>query len=137
MGMAVLISLLGFALVIFGGWLFLPNAPSVPVLTSGDMPGLIVMFLGAGWSLLGTVQFIRHGHGFMSKAALVLLLFFSLGGTGLTSWWVLSGSEVPPPVELADKPVPAFELADQNGKTVSDVTLRGKPVVLIFARGVW
>lgn len=135
--MAALISLLGFALVIFGGWLFLPNAPTVPVLSAGDPPGLIVMALGAGWSLLGTVQFLRHGSGFMSKAALSLLMVLSVAGTGVTAWWVLSNSKVPPPVELTDKPVPSFELTDQHGNTVSDVSLRGKPVVMIFARGVW
>lgn len=137
MGMAALISLLGFGLVLFGGWLFLPMAPEVPVLSAGDMPGLIVLALGAGWSLLGTIQFLRHGRGFMSKAALSLLMLLSLGGAGLTGWWVLAGADVPPPINLGEDPVPAFELTDQNGETVSDASLRGKPVVLIFARGVW
>lgn len=135
--MAALISVLGFGLVVFGVWLFMPNAPTVPVLSAGDMPGLIVLALGTGWSLLGTIQFMRHGRGFMSKAALGLLMVLSVLGAGGTTWWVLAGSDVPPPVELADKPVPTFELTDQNGQTVSDVTLRGKPVVMIFARGVW
>ncbi|MBZ0137370.1 MAG: hypothetical protein K8I27_13470 [Planctomycetes bacterium] len=135
--MATLISLLGFALVVFGAWLFMPDAPVVPVLSAGDMPGLIVMFLGAGWSLLGTVQFMRFGRGFMAKGALILLLLLSLVGTGGISWWVLAGSDVPAPVALEDKPVPAFELTDQNGEVVSDVSLRDRPVVLIFTRGVW
>ena len=137
MGMAALISLMGFGLVVLGGFLFMPFAPDVPVLSAGDMPRLIVIFLGAGWSALGAIQFLRHGQGFMSKAALTLLMLLSLFGAGGMAWWIESGSMVPPPVDLGDKPVPKFELTDQNGETVSDVSLRGKPVVMIFGRGTW
>jgi hypothetical protein len=135
MGMAVLISLLGFGLVVFGGWLFMPGAPELPVLSAGDMPRLIVLCLGAGWSLLGGVQFLRHGRGLLAKGLLALLMLLSVGGTGLTAWWVLDASRVPPPVELAE--IKGFALTDQHGNTVSDADLRGRPVVLIFARGVW
>jgi hypothetical protein len=138
-GIAVLISLLGFMLVLAGGFLFMPGAPLVPVFSSGDGPGLILMFLGAGWSLLGTFQFLRHGRGFMAKACLSLLCLLSVAATAANSWWVLDLSyRIPPPAQLAvERPIPAFELTDQNGKTVSDASLRGKPVVLIFGRGVW
>jgi hypothetical protein len=136
MGIAVLVSLLGFGLVIFGGLLFMPDAPQVPLIT-GDWPKLIVTFLGAGWSLLGTVQFFRHGRGFLGKAFLSLLCFLSVAGAGGNAFWVLKLSyDVPAPVTLTET-VPAFELQDQRGETVSDVSLRGKPYVLIFARGVW
>jgi hypothetical protein len=138
-GIAVLISLLGFLLVIAGAYLFMPGAPVVPVLSAGDWPGLIVLFLGAGWSALGTFQFLRHGSGFIAKGCLSLLCVLALAATAMNSWWVLDLSyQIPPPADIpAAKPVPAFELTDQNGNKVSDVSLRGKPVVLIFGRGVW
>jgi hypothetical protein len=138
-GIAVLISLLGFLLVIAGGFLFMPGAPVVPVLSAGEWPGLIVMFLGAGWSALGTFQFLRHGRGFVAKGSLSLLCMLALTATAANSWWALDLSyRIPPPADVAaDKPIPAFELIDQNGNKVSDVSLRGKPVVLIFSRGVW
>ena len=139
MGIAVILALLGTLLVGIGLALFFPNAPHVPILSEGDWPLLITMFLGAGWTLLGTIQFMRFGKGFMAKAMLVLMLLVSLGGTGLGAWWVLDFSyQLPAPIDLpADKPAPAFELTDQNGHTVSDLSLRGKPVILIFGRGVW
>ena len=139
MGMAAIVALLGCVLVALSSALFFPNAPELPVLSEGDWPRLIVMFLGAGWSLLGTVQYQRYGKGFMAKSAMILMLLFSLGATGLMSYWVLDYSyQLPPPVELStEKPVPKFELVDQNGNTVSDVSLGGKPYVLIFSRGVW
>ena len=137
--MAAIIALLGCMLVGVAVALFFPNAPSLPILGEGDWPKLIVMYLGAGWSLLGTVQFLRFGSGFVAKAAMVLVLLVSLGMSAGTSYWVLDYSyQLPAAVELpGDKPVPEFELADQNGNTVSDASLRGKPYVLIFSRGVW
>ncbi|MCA8916479.1 MAG: hypothetical protein KDB90_13800 [Planctomycetes bacterium] len=139
MGIAVILALLGTLLVGIGLALFFPSAPQVPILSEGDWPLLITMFLGAGWTLLGTIQFMRFGKGFMAKAMLILMLLVSLGGTGLGAWWVLDFSyQLPAPIDLpADKPAPAFELPDQNGHTVSDISLRGKPVILIFGRGVW
>lgn len=139
MGIAVLISLTGFGLVLFGAYLFMPGAPQIPVLSAGDWPGLIITFLGAGWSALGTVQFLRHGRGFMSKASLSLLCLLALASTGANAWWVLDLSyQVPAPIDMpAIKPIPDFELVDQNGNTVSAKSLRGKPFVLIFGRGVW
>lgn len=139
MGVAVIICMLGAVLAGIGLALFFPGSPRVPVLSDGDWPLLIVMFLGAGWSLLGAVQFLRFGKGFMAKAMLVLTSLMAVGVTGLTSFWVLDMSyDLPAPIELPDnKPVPAFELVDQNDKPVSDVSLRGKPVILIFGRGVW
>ncbi|MCB9893721.1 MAG: hypothetical protein H6839_04660 [Planctomycetes bacterium] len=139
MGVAVLIALLGTAIAGVAIALFFPNAPHVPILSEGDWPLLITMFLGASWTLLGTVQFLRFGKGFLAKATLVLMTLASLSGSGLIGWWVLDFSyQLPDPVELpADKPVPAFELKDQHGKSISDVSLRGKPVILVFGRGVW
>jgi hypothetical protein len=139
LGIAVLISLAGFALVVGGAFLFMPGAPHVPVLSAGDWPGLIITFLGAGWSALGTLQFMRHGRGFMSKAMLMVPCLLALAGTGANAWWVLDQSyKLPAPAQLETaRPIPAFELTDQNGITVSDTSLRGRPVVLIFARGVW
>ncbi|MCA8912019.1 MAG: hypothetical protein KDB82_09955 [Planctomycetes bacterium] len=137
--MSAIIALLGCMLVGVAAALFFPNTPDLPILGEGDWPKLIVMYLGAGWSFLGTVQFLRFGRGFMAKAAMVLLLIVSLGMSAGTSYWVLDYSyQLPAPVELpAGKPIPKFELADQNGNTVSDVSLRGKPCILIFSRGVW
>jgi hypothetical protein len=137
--MPVIIALLGLLLVGAGIALFFPNAPSVPILSEGDWPLLITMFLGAAWSLLGTVQFLRFGRGLFAKIVLVLLCLLSVGATGLTTYWVLDFSyRLPAPVQYpVDKPVPAFQLTDQDGKTISDVSLRGKPVILIFGRGVW
>ncbi|MCB9932937.1 MAG: hypothetical protein H6841_05870 [Planctomycetes bacterium] len=139
MGIAVIVALLGTVLVAVGGLLFLPQAPQLPVLGAGDWPKLIVIYLGAGWSLLGAVQFLRHGQGRPGKAVLGLLMLLSLAGAGGVSWWVLSFSyQLPAPAQFAaEKPIPAFELRDQDGNTVSDASLRGKPVVLIFGRGVW
>jgi hypothetical protein len=138
MGLAALIALLGFALVCLSAWLFLPGSPRLPVLSAGDWPVLITMFLGAGWSLLGTVQFMRHGRGALAKLGLGLLLVGSLGITVLTSVWVLDLSyQVPAAPDLKNKPLPAFELVDQNGTTHTDQSLRGTPTVLIFGRGVW
>ncbi|MCA8937983.1 MAG: hypothetical protein KDB68_17495 [Planctomycetes bacterium] len=139
MGMAAIVALLGCVLVAVASALFFPNAPELPVLSEGDWPRLIVMFLGAGWSLLGTVQYLRYGKGFMAKSAMILMLLFSLGGTGVMSYFVLDYTyDLPTPVEMpADKPIPAFELADQNGELVSDVSLRGKPHIIFFARGVF
>jgi hypothetical protein len=130
---------MGAVLVGIGLSLFFPMAPRVPILSEGDWPLLITMFLGAAWSLLGTVQFLRFGKGFLAKATLVLLMLMSLGGAGLGAWWVLDFSyQLPAPIELpGDKPAPGFELTDQNGRAVSDLSLRGKPVIVIFGRGVW
>lgn len=136
--MAVVIALLGCLLVGLSSLLFFPDTPRIPVLSEGDWPVLIVMYLGAGWSLLGTVQYLRFGKGFMGKSALVLLMLGTLGGAGGMSYFVLSYSyKLPAAVELAEKPTPRFELTDQNGETHSDVSLQGKPYVLMFSRGVW
>lgn len=139
MGIPVLVSLLGALLVTVAGLLFLPQAPQLPVLAEGDWPKLILVYLGAGWSLLGTVQFLRLGQGKLGKVMLALLMLLSLAGSGGISWWILSFSyQLPAPAQFAaEKRIPAFELKDQNGNVVSDVSLRGKPVVLIFGRGVW
>jgi hypothetical protein len=138
-GIPVLVALLGTLLVIVAGLLFLPQAPQLPVLAEGDWPKLILVFLGTGWSLLGTVQFLRHGQGKLGKVVLTLLLLLSLAGTGGISWWILSFSyQLPAPAQFqALEPIPAFELKDQHGNTVSDTSLRGKPLILIFGRGVW
>ena len=139
MGIAVLVSLAGFAVTMAGVLLFMPGAPVVPVLSAGDPPGLIVTFLGAAWSLLGAIQFLRHGSGLLAKGFLGLLCAVTLLGTAGNAFWVVKLSyDVPAPVDLpAAKPIPAFELSDQNGNRVSDATPRGKPVVLVFARGTW
>lgn len=139
MGIPVLVALLGTLLVIVAGVLFLPQSPQLPVLAEGDWPKLILVYLGAGWSLLGSVQFLRLGQGKLGKVVLSLLLLLSLAGAGGISWWILSFSyQLPAPAQYpADKHIPAFELKDQHGNSVSDVSLRGRPVVLIFGRGVW
>jgi len=139
LGIAVLLSLLGFALVVAGGLMFMPDAPLIPVFRAGDWPALIVTFLGAGWSLLGTVQFFRYGRGMFAKAFLAILCVVTVGGAAANAFWVLDLSyRLPPPAVLEPaKPVPAFALTDQDGTQVSDANLRGKPYVLIFSRGVW
>ena len=138
MGIAVLVGLLGFAMTLAGVFLFIPGTPVVPVLSAGDPPGLIVMALGASWSALGTFQYLRHAQGWFGKAFMAALCVLCVAGAAANAWWVLDVSyKIPAPVEIAEKPIPAFELTDQNGKKVSDTGLRGKPVVLIFARGVW
>lgn len=139
MGFQVLVALAGSALVLIGTQLFMPTAPNLPVISGGDVPKLIVMALGAGWTLLGTVQGIRIGRSRLGKAFLVLNLLLTLGVGGAATWWVVDYSyRLPAAAEIpAQQTVPDFELTDQKGEAVSAKAMRGKPFVLIFSRGVW
>ncbi|MBK8208382.1 MAG: redoxin domain-containing protein [Planctomycetes bacterium] len=139
MGFQVLVALAGSALVLIGTQLFMPTAPNLPVISGGDVPKLIVMALGAGWTLLGTVQGIRIGRSRLGKAFLVLNLLLTLGVGGAATWWVVDYSyRLPAAAEIpAQQTVPDFELTNQKGESISAKSLRGKPFVLIFSRGVW
>lgn len=138
MGIAVLVSLLGLLLVLAGGFVFAPQAPELPVFSAGDWPGVIVMLLGAGWALLGAFQYFRFGASKLTKALLVFIALVAAGGAGGLSWWVLDYSyRLPAPVEITETEAPGFELKDQHGEIVSDRTLRGKPYIMVFGRGVW
>ncbi len=139
MSLPALVALAGTGLVLFASFLFLPNAPDLPVLGAGDWPKLIVMALGCGWSLLGTVQLARLGRGGFKKVMAALLCLFTLGIAGIMTFWVQDFSyRLPAPIEVKQlQPVRSFEGIDQNGKTVSDQTLRGKAFVLVFTRGFW
>lgn len=138
MSLPVLVALAGTATVLFGAWLFMPGV-EVPVLTAGDAPRLIVLGLGAGWSMLGTVQALRLGHGGFKKAIVGMICLGTLGIAGVTAWWVKDFSyQLPAPIEVkALEPVRAFEGTDQNGAKVSDQTLKGKAYVIVFTRGFW
>ncbi len=139
MGIAVIITLIGFTLVATMLALFMPGTPGLPMFGDADGPKLILMFLGAAWTLLGCVQFLRFGRSKLSKALIVLVTVLTLLGAGGGAYWVLGASyDLPAPPEMpAGEPVPSFELEDQHGRVVSDASLRGKPYVLIFPRGVW
>ncbi len=137
MGVSVLVALAGMALVAFSMFLFGPTAPKVPVLTDGDPPGLILTALGIAWSMLGTFQVLRIGRSKLAKAAMMLLFMVTAAGGAGGMYWVVSMSKVPATVEFSDSTIPDFELTDQNGVKVSTAALRGKPLILVFARGVW
>ncbi len=139
MGFQVLVALAGSVLVLIGTQMFMPTAPNIPVISGGDVPKLIVIALGASWTLLGTVQGIRVGRSKLGKALLTLNLLLTLGVGGAASWWVIDYSyRLPAAAEIpARQTIPDFELTDQNGESVSAKSLRGKPFVLIFSRGVW
>ena len=81
MKLASIISLLGTTLVACGSYLFVPHPFTMPVLDLHDTPKLIVIGLGAGWSLLGTIQGMRLGRGLFPKLML-LLLFLPTAGLG-------------------------------------------------------
>lgn len=139
MGFSVLLALLGTALVFGGAFLLLPVAPELPVLSSGDFPRYVVIALGMGWSLLGTVQVFRLGRGKAAKVLLGLLLALTQVAGGGAIWWAADYSfrlpaAIQPP---AAKPMPAFELKDSEGRAVSSESFLGKRVVLVFFRGPW
>lgn len=139
MSLPVLVSIAGTCTVLAAGYLFLPWAPQLPVLSAGDPPRLILLGLGAGWSLLGTIQSLRLGRGGMKKTLVALLCAATLAVAGGTAFWVLDYSyRLPPPVAVKVlEPVKAFSGADQSGVTVSDTTLRGRAYALVFTRGFW
>lgn len=137
MGISVLVALAGTALVAFSMFLFGPTAPKLPVLGDGDPPGLILTALGIAWSMLGTFQVLRVGRSKLAKAGLMLLFLVTAAGGAGGMYWVVSMSKVPATVEFSDSTIPDFELTDQNGVKVSAASLRGKPLILVFARGVW
>ncbi|MBX3460508.1 MAG: hypothetical protein KF696_11190 [Planctomycetes bacterium] len=136
MAFHLLVALAGTTLVLAGAMSFMPNAPQLPVLSAGDFPNIVIMALGAGWALLGAVQGIRTGKSRLAKALLVLNLLLAAIGAGGMTWWVLDYSyRLPPPVQVQS--VPDFELTDQQGNAINALSMRGKPYVLIFSRGVW
>lgn len=139
MSLPALVSLAGTGTVLFASFLFLPSAPDLPVLSAGDPPRLILMGLGVGWSLLGTVQVLRLGRGAFGKVMASLLCLGTLGIAGLMGFWVESYSyKLPPAIEVkALDNVKPFEGTDQNGTKVSDATLKGKAYVILFTRGFW
>jgi len=139
MSLPTLVALAGTATVLIGAYLFMPAAPQLPVLSAGDAPRLILLGLGAGWSMLGTVQALRLGHGGFKKAILVMICLGPLGIAGVTGWWVHDYSyRLPGAIEVKPlESVRPFEGTDQSGTKVSDQTLKGKPYVLVFTRGFW
>lgn len=139
MGFVVAITLLGAALVAAMLALFMPGTPELPMLGDSDGPRLILMFLGAAWSVLGAVQYLRFGRSKLSKLLISLLALMTLAGTAAGAWWVTKASYDLPeaPQTAIDDEIPAFEAVDQEGREVSSESLRGKPFVMIFARGVW
>ncbi|MCC6464504.1 MAG: redoxin domain-containing protein [Planctomycetes bacterium] len=139
MGFSVLLALLGTLLVFGGAFLLLPVAPELPVLSAGDFPRYVMIGLGMGWSLLGTLQVFRLGRGKAAKVLLGLLLVFTqVAGAGAI-WWAADYSfRLPAAIETpAGTPMPTFELKDTQGKLVSSESFRGKRVVLVFFRGPW
>lgn len=139
MSLPGLVALAGTGLVLFASFLFLPNAPDLPILGAGDWPKLILLALGCGWSLLGTVQLLRLGQGGFKKVMASLLCLGTLGIGGVMTFWVQDFSyRLPAPIETKQmESVRAFAGVDQAGKPVSDQSLQGKPYVLLFTRGFW
>lgn len=136
MAFHLLVALAGTTLVLAGATMFLPGAPQFPVLSAGDFPKIVIMVLGAGWALLGAVQGFRVGKGKLAKILLAMNLAIAGIGAGGMSFWVLDYSyRLPAPVE--HKTIPDFALTDHEGNAISAKSMRGKPFVLIFSRGVW
>jgi len=139
MSLPVLVALAGTATVFVATFLFLPNSPEIPVLSVGDMPRLILLGLGAGWSVLGTVQALRLGKGGFKKVMLSLMCIGTLAIATLVGWWVQDYSyRLPGAIAVKSlDPVKPFEGKDQTGATVSNASLTGKPYVIVFTRGFW
>lgn len=139
MSLPVLVALAGTATVFVATYLFLPSAADVPVLSAGDAPRLILLGLGAGWSLLGTVQALRLGRGGFKKVMLSLVCLATLALAGASAWWVVDYSyRLPKAIEVkALDAVKPFSGTDQNGATVSDASMKGKAYAMVFTRGFW
>lgn len=139
MRLASIISLLGTTLVACGSYLFIPHPFTIPILDLHDTPKLIVVGLGAAWSLLGTVQGFRLGKGIFPKLMLLLLFLPTMTLACVMPWWVLDYSyRLPEPTtEAVGTSAENFTLKDQRGDDVSLADYRDKRVVLYFYRGGW
>jgi len=133
------ICLLGALLTAFGALLLTPFIPALPVLSSGDVPAVTLLALGAGWAVLGSVQSARLGPGGWGKAAVVFVgVLTVLASAGTTAWALKLSYMIPPKPSLeVGQPLPPFKVNDATGREISNETLMGKRAVLLFFRGTW
>ncbi len=125
------LALLGFLLTLLGGLSYVLLL-DVPWIRATAIPNVALTVLGLALSLYALLR---------TRAALVVIAAVAsllVGGGFLASVFILMDLPAPAHSWTGGRPVPDFELPNQNGERVRLSSFVGRgPVLLVFYRGHW
>jgi hypothetical protein len=135
-----LLLLAGPALSIAGLVSYFTHAARFPAWRDAPWPNGVATFAGAAMALVGTWRAFRHPGEYRGRIAGPLATLVAAGAAGLFHHYLfVLSADLPTPtaVTLALGRAPAFELFDQDGRTVRLADFAGKKLVIVFYRGSW